>query len=366
MYGLLQPVVTQLKRKLKRESTYFKPARIALLPLALALSACSTVSLDTPRSPGATTSTESVQLQTLRAITAQQDRLYRIAAPLLVSNAQLCRGNARNLIGFSAKNKYSFSEDYVDAAQALGFTEQLQITGVLNNSGAARAGVRRGDTLATVEGQPMPEGANAERQAAAILGPMVGKRTSIKLGLTRAGSNVNVTVPLTLACGFGIELGNADNVNAYADGRRILVTRGMLNFVRNDGELAFVMAKELAHNALGHPSQQKMNATVGGIMDNLIRITPDASTLGGSGGMRATPQELDAAADKLALYMLVRAGYNIDGAAAFWQRLATQYPASVPNAYTAIHPSTAYRVDAINKTSAEIKGKQAAKKPLMP
>lgn len=364
MYGLLQPIVTQLKRK----STYFTPAKIALFPLALALSACSTVSLDTPRSPATapTTAAESVQLQTLRTITTQQDRLYRIAAPLLVSNAPLCKGNARNLIGFSAKNKYSFSEDYVDAAQALGFTEQLQITGVLVNSGAARAGIKRGDILATVEGQSMPAGANAERQAAALLGPMVGKRTSIKLGLTRAGNNVNVTVPLTLACGFGIELGNADNVNAYSDGRRVMVTRGMLNFVRNDGELAFVMAKELAHNALGHPSQQKMNATVGGIIDNLIRITPDASTLGGSGGVRAMPQELDAAADKLALYMLVRAGYSIDGAAAFWQRLAMQYPASVPNAYTAIHPSTAYRVDAISKVSAEIKGKQAAKKPLMP
>ncbi|MDO9420624.1 MAG: M48 family metallopeptidase [Herminiimonas sp.] len=363
MYGLLQPIVTQLKRK----STYFTPAKIALLPLALALSACSTVSLDTPRSPAApATAAESVQLQTLRSITTQQDRLYRIAAPLLVSNAPLCKGNARNLIGFSAKNKYSFSEDYVDAAQALGFTEQLQITGVLVNSGAARAGIKRGDILATVEGQSMPAGANAERQAAALLGPMVGKRTSIKLGLTRAGNNVNVTVPLTLACGFGIELGNADNVNAYSDGRRVMVTRGMLNFVRNDGELAFVMAKELAHNALGHPSQQKMNATVGGIIENLIRITPDASTLGGSGGVRTMPQELDAAADKLALYMLVRAGYSIDGAAAFWQRLATQYPASVPNAYTAIHPSTAYRVDAISKVSAEIKGKQAAKKPIMP
>ncbi|MFC7298814.1 M48 family metallopeptidase [Herminiimonas aquatilis] len=366
MYGLLQPLVTQLKRTLKRETRHFTPARIALLPIALALSACSTVSLDTPATPGVTAASESVQLQTLRTITSQQDRLYRIAAPLLVSNAPLCRGNARNLIGFSAKNKYSFSEDYVAAAETLGFTEQLQVTGVLNNSGAARAGIKRGDILATVEGQAMPAGPNAERQAAGILAPMVGKRTSIKLGLTRAGTNVNVTVPLTLACGFGIDLGNADNVNAYADGRRVLVTRGMLNFVRNDGELAFVLAKELAHNALGHPSQQKMNATVGGIIDNLTRVTPDATALSGSGGVRATPQELDAAADKLALYMLARAGYSIDGAAAFWQRLATQYPASVPNAYTAIHPSTAYRVDAINKTSADIKGKLAAKKPLMP
>lgn len=361
MYGLLQPIVTRLQRVRR-----IKPVNLAALPLALTLAACSTVSLDTPTAPRASTAGESTQLQTLRTITSQQDRLYRVAAPLLVNNAPLCRGNARNLIGFSAKNKYSFSEDYVAAAQALGFTEKLQITGVLNNSGAARAGIKRGDLVATIEGQVMPEGDNAERQAAAILGPMVSKRTSIKLGLSRAGNNVSTTVPLTLACGFGIEVGNVDSVNAYADGRRVLITRGMLNFVSNDNELAFVLAKEMAHNALAHPAQQKMHATVAGIIDNMTRITPDASALGGSGGVRAMPQELDAAADKLALYMLARAGYSIDGAAVFWQRLAKQYPAGVANAYTAIHPSTAYRIDAINKATAEIKTKQAAKKPLMP
>lgn len=360
MHGLLQPVLMQLKR--------VPYARAALFPLALALAACSTTAPDTPGSTGSTPISATVpsQLDTLRSITTQQDRLYRVAAPLLVSNAPLCKGNARRLLGFSAKNKYSYSDDYIDAAQSLGFDERLQVTGVLSNSGAARVRIKRGDILVIVEGKAMPQGANAERQAAGILGPMVSTRSSIKLGLIRNGSNMMVNVPLTLACGFAIELGNADHVNAYADGRRVLVTRGMLNFARSDSELAYVLAKELAHNALGHPTQQTMNATVGGIIDNLIRITPDSSTLGGTGGVRATPQELDAAADTLALYMLVRAGYNIDNAASFWQRLTTQYPASVPNSYTAIHPAIAYRLATIAKVAGDIKIKQAAKKPLVP
>ena len=361
MHALLQPVVTKMKR--------LAPAT-ALLPIALLLAACSTVSLDTPGArPGSVAPapvTESAQKQALRNVTAQQDRLYRLAAPLLVNNAPLCKGNSRNLIGFSAKTKYSFSEDYVEAAQSLGFDERLQVTGVLNNSGAARAGVKRGDILATVQDKPMPQGPNAERQAAAILGPLVNSTSNVKLGLIRNGSNVAVTVPLTRACGFGIELGNTDNVSAYADGRRVLVTRGMLNFARNDNEVAYVLAKELAHNALGHPAQQRMSATVGGVIDNMIRITPDAGALGGSGGIKAVPQETDAAADRLALYMLVRAGYNIEGAGSFWQRLSTQYPASVANSYTAIHPATAYRLSTIDKTVSEIKAKQAAKQNLVP
>lgn len=361
MQGLLQPVWFQLK--------HVPSFKAAIFPVALLLAGCSTVSLNAPSTavPGtATTATEAPQLRALRAITTQQDRLYRVAAPLLVSNAPLCKGNARNLIGFSAKNKFSYSEDYVDAAQSLGLDDRLQVIGVLTNSGAARAGVKRGDVLATVEGTPMPQGPNAERQAATLLGPLVSSRTSVKLGLVRSGTSMAVNVPLTLACGFGIELGNADNVNAYADGRRVLVTRGLLSFARTDTELAYVLSKELAHNALGHARQQQMNATVGGIIDNLIRVTPDTSTLGGAGGIKAMPQEMDAAADRLALYMLTRAGYNIDGAADFWQRLASQYPASVLNGYTAIHPATAYRQTAIQKTTADIKAKLATKKPVMP
>ncbi|WP_293781078.1 M48 family metalloprotease [uncultured Oxalicibacterium sp.] len=346
-----------------------RPARLlkqACVPLAaLVLAACSTVPLDSPRS-GPTPVTEAPQLQALRSITAQQDRLYNISAPLLVDNAALCKSSARKLIGFTAKNRYSYSEDYVDAATALGLEERLQVTGVLRNSGAARAGIMRGDVLTAIENQPLPQGPNAERQAAAQLGPVVSKLSTVKISVSRKGSPLTLSVPLTAACGFGIELGNVDNVNAYADGRRVLVTRGMLNFARNDTEVAYVLARELAHNALGHPTRQQMNATVGAIIDNMTRVNPDVSELSGMSGIKPMPQDMDVAADTVALYMLARAGYSIDGAASFWQRLATQYPASVVNGYTAIHPSTSARINTIQKITSEIKAKQAAKKALFP
>ncbi len=78
------------------------------------------------------------------------------------------------------------------------------------------------------------------------------------------------------------------------------------------------------------------------------------------------PQEMDAAADSLALYLLARAGYNYEHAGRFWQGLASRHPATLLNAYTANHPGTAFRLAAIEKTTAEIKAKQAAKKPLVP
>lgn len=368
MYGLLHSVHHHVRNQLHCVSS-FKYA--ACLPLALFLAGCSTVSLDTPSSSpapivGAQTNVDASQLNALRILVAEQDTLYRVADPLLVRNVPLCRGNIRNLIGFSAVNKYSFTSDYVAAAQALGFGEALQITGVLNSSGAAKAGIQKGDVLRAIEGKPVPPGPNAEREASALLGPLVGQLSRIKLGLQRNGRDISLIVPLTEACGFGLKVGNTDSVNAYNDGQRIMVTRGMMNFVRNDTELAYVIAKELAHNALRHAVQQRMTGTVGGIINNLSSMNPDTSMLNGTAGVTAMPQDLDAAADTLSLYMLTRAGYEIDGAAAFWQRLAAQYPPTVLNSYTAIHPATAYRLSVINRTVTDIKSKVSGNQAITP
>ena len=359
-----------------RHLGYWEKTRIvlAIVPAAL-LAACVTPQEQTLSDKTTQTVTAPMAVKApvltpdqiaLRALTAQQDRLYNVAAPLLTSNAPLCRGNARNLLGFTAKNKYSYPTEFVAAAQALGFDDRLQVTGVLPGSGAAKSGVQRGDVLLAVADKPLQQGADAERQAANLLGPLVTGRAPIKLTVMRNKAQQNVIVPLTLACAFSIELGNADNVNTYADGRRVLITRGMMNFARSDEELAYLIAKDMAHNSLGHAIRQRMVATTGSVIDNLMRAQPDATATAGTGGIRPYPQDLDAAADNLALYMLVRAGYGIDGYAPFWQRLATQYPASVPSGYTALHPATAYRLTMIDKATQTLKAKQAAGKPLTP
>jgi hypothetical protein len=305
--------------------------------------------------------------EALSQMVALQDRLYRVAAPLLINNAELCRNQARNLLGFTAKNKYSYPADYVDAAQdALGYGDRLQVSGVLAGSGAARAGLRKGDGLIAAEGKNLPTGVNAETQAAGVFGPLVASHQSLKLTVWRDNASQVVNVPVTRACAFKVDVGNADNVNAYSDGSRVMITRGMVNFAGSDDAIAYVLAKDMAHNVLGHANVMRSSYTVGSIIDNLVSVRPDLSMLIGTAGVKPVPQDLDAAADYLALYMLARAGYDINHVHAFWQRLNSQYPHTVLNSYVAIHPSTAYRLTVIDKTVAEIKAKEAARKPLLP
>ncbi len=351
--------------------------QLLLLPVAMLLAACATTVAPPGAEPTAEPAAQVAQqppvtvspaeLQALQSLVSLQDRLYRVAAPLLVNNSELCKNNARNLLGFTAKTRYSYSADYVNAAQkALGLDDRLQVMGVLPGSGAARAGVRRGDVLLAVEGKPMPQGENAERDAAAVLAPLVTDRTGVNITVLRNGSTMTLNVPLTYACAYGVELGNADTVTAYSDGYRVLITRGMMNAVRSDDELAYVIAKEMAHNALAHAVRQKMSATVGGIIDNLQRAHPDMSSMVGLAGIKPMPASLDGMADKLALFMLARAGYDLTQVVPFWKRMASQYPPTVMNAYTAMHPATNYRIATMEKTLKEIHSKLASKRPLLP
>lgn len=341
-----------------------------LLPAAL-LAACATPPQQ-PQQPTPVMGSETAprgtdQQQMLQAMASAQNRIDRVAAPLLVNNAPLCKSYSRKLLGFSAKNKYSYSPELADVVQkTFGYDERLQVNSVLGGSGAERVGIRRGDILIAAEDKPIPPGPDAERQAAAVLAPLVRGRSLLKLTVERKDGPATLVVPLTQACAFSIDLGNADNVNAYADGRRIVITRGMLGYARSDQELGYVIAREMAHNILGHPIKQRMTATMGGIIDNLVRFNPDLETMTGRSGITPYPAELDTEADRLGLYLAARAGYDIGNASAFWRGLAERHPASVANGYTAIHPGSDARLAALDKTVAEIRAKQAAKRSLAP
>ena len=344
-----------------------RPVAPAIL-IVLLLSACETIApvksgpVFVPSVPVDTTPAISPRVaaaaDALTKQSAMQDRLYRVAAPLLINNAELCKAHARNLLGFTARNRYWYPGEYNEAAQvAFGMGERLQVTGVLAGSGAARAGLRRGDDLISAGGRQLPTGPNASSSAGAVFGPLVASKAALDMQIERDGKNRELSIPVTRACGFLIELGNTDNINSYADGSRVMVTRGMLHFAQSDAEVAVLLAKGMAHNILNHPTLMRSTGTLSSMIDNLANVRPDGSMLIGSGGIKATPSEMDAVADGLSLYLLSRAGYNIDAAAPFWKRLAATYPATVLNSYVANHPATAARLAAIEKTSADIKAK---------
>ncbi len=314
-----------------------------------------------------TTSATPARDATLEALIARQERVYRIAAPLIIKNAVLCRTQARPLLGFTAKNVHSYPPELAGAARkTLGLGERLQVMQVLDGSGAQKAGMARGDILQTLQDLPMPEGPQAENEAAKLLAPVLKNLTDIRVRVLRRGQPVDLQVPLTLACAFAIDIGNAPNVNAYTDGRRIMMTRGLLDALPGDDDVAVILARELAHNVLQHPRQLQQTATLSGVIDSLLPLKPDPASYTGSSGIKPTPEKMDQEADRLALFMLARAGYDPLNLSKVSQRLAEIAPSSQINSYSALHPWTEERRTLVQAIVKEIRQKQAAKKPLVP
>ena len=300
------------------------------------------------------------QSAALRTLIEQQNRLYAVAAPILMSNFALCKRNAQNVTGFVAKSQFSYPGAVAGAARAA-IGERLQIMTVFPGSGAQQSGLLPGDVLLAVGETKVAAGPNAERDGAKLIEAAGKGRAAMVLTVLRGTATLTINLPLSKGCAFDIELGNTDIVNAYTDGRRVMLTRGMLNFARSDEDLALVVAKEIAHGALTQAARPGMRAMI----DRLMLNQPAPATVRAPALQPYVPVS-DATADKLALYMLARADGNVDNALGFWQRLAAQYPASVANGYTALHPATVYRVSVMKAVLPTIKLKKSNNLPLIP
>ena len=325
----------------------------------------STPSTSAPAKPGSTFSRSESEAEFDRLI-ARQDRVYRVIAPLIVKNAVLCKTAARPLLGFTAKNRYSFPSELRDAAVArLGKGDELRVVQVLEGSGAQRAGVQRGDALLSIAGKTLPLGPQAETETARLLAPLLKQTTEVDVQVLRNETPITLKVALTTACAFTVDIGNAPHVNAYSDGRRIMVTAGLLAEV-SDQELAVILAREIAHNIQLHATTMQTRATMASIIDTLLPPKPDLSGFAGSAGLKTMDEKLDQEADRIALYMLARAGFNPTVAVDTLERLARRYPATVLNSYTALHPWTEDRKRQMVDTVTEIRKRQASKKSLVP
>ncbi len=299
----------------------------------------------------------------LRYIIDMQNRLDKIAGTLQINNANLCRKQVRYLLGFSAANKYSYSPVMISTATtSFGLGERLQVTNVIDGSGAKKAGLMPGDILIAVNGKALPQGANAENETVKMLSPIVAEKTAVNLTIERHGYPYVLNIPLTKACGFRVELGHSDTVNAYSDGKRILITRGMMTFAQNDHELAYVIGKEMAHNVLNHAQTLQIKEANKKIIDSLIPVNPKNVPTNQS--TKPMTRQFDIDSDTLGLAMALRAGYEIDSAVGFWTRLYQTHPRSNPATYSALHPNSKARLNLMPKSITRIKAAEKRRKAL--
>ncbi len=184
-----------------------------------------------------------------------------------------------------------------------------------------------------------------------------------EMGLSGQGSS----------CVFGVELADKGGVNAYADGNKVVVLPGLLEFAKTDEELAFVLSHELAHNMMRHPQKSQGNqilgTLLGGAVDMLIasqgvNSQGAFSKVGAATATLSFSPEFEREADYIGMYILARSGYDADKAPEFWRRMAERNPDAIYVSTT--HPNNAERYVAMQKTVREIADKRHRGVVLLP
>jgi hypothetical protein len=350
----------------------------AIAALTLALTACVK---PTTRAPAVDASLAAAEAEKQRELVFEASvrdtlRLSTVGYFVRTRSAELCCEQVAPVTGINATTLAEFDAEYKAAAARLyGVGDDVQLISIVPGSAADRVGLQPGDKLVQIGGWPVPAGKGALVAAIEQFDAMAVAGSPLAFSVRRGGQTLTYDVVPEAACDYPVLLDNQDIVNAFADGDRIYITQGMLRFLDSSGELATVVAHELAHNMMGHRTAKQTNmvagAGVGLVFDILAAVAGvntggDFMRIGAEAGAGAFSQDFEAEADYVGVYLMARGGYEISLAPNLWRRMAIIHPASIQTNHSSTHPSTPERFIALESAVKEIRAKLAAGLPLVP
>ncbi|MEQ1789781.1 MAG: M48 family metallopeptidase [Rickettsiales bacterium] len=196
----------------------------------------------------------------------------------------------------------------------------------------------------------------------------------VGMNIEKAGAEICRELHLQKnGCYYYFKLARNEAINSKADGENIVIFTGMMRFAQSDDELAVVMAHEFTHNLMGHVRAQKNNATFGMLFGMAADALADSQGINMGGEMTKVGTEIgtltysvsfEKEADYIGLYVLARAGYDINRAPELWRRMSIEDPDAIYSSIT--HPSNPARFVALQKAVTEIEYKRKHHIPLLP
>lgn len=243
------------------------------------------------------------------ALIEQDLRLATVGYRLASSNAPFCNRKSRN-IGWVLHDEQQYP-DRKTVASVFQFRQPVSVAAMVAGGPADKAGMQKGDGLVSINDQIWAWNRTAQTKASgqrlesvleqvdrklAVSGPV-----SVTLETARGTRQFELDPPAVCASRFWVDVrGRKD---AGADGEKVRITSGMMDYVANDAELAAVVAHEMAHNILGHRSR----------LDAIKR-----------GKTKATLRT-EIEADRLSVWLIANAGYDTAAALRFAGRYGKDY-----------------------------------------
>ena len=361
--------------KLQMKNTF--SITIFLLTLVLILNSCGTPTTVIKRGQIEEIDKERVIMQGIALDTYYKrlERINNLAYPLLLESKDFCKNNIKYDLGIKTISLNQIDKRFQNAASdKLLITKEQKVLFVIKDSPSYIAGVRSGDIIKTLSSKSFEwfnddiftnnERKNYSKEKVEI--------TIKRKSLIEANNAITDDKLLTFnispnaLCDYGVILVQNDSLNAYADGKNLYVTQGMLRFIDEDKELQFILAHELAHNTEGHISKRTSNSILGTILD-IAAAGAGIDTRGSFGaiGAQMYSQDFEREADYVGLYILAKSKIESTNIENFWRKLAAESPGSTIN-YNSSHPTSPERWVNIKETQKEIRYKEENGIDLMP
>lgn len=160
---------------------------------------------------------------------------------------------------------------------------------------------------------------------------------------------------------YTFKIVNARDINAFAlPGGPMYVNRGMIDAARNEGEMAGVMAHEIAHVALRHATAQATKqgswknqlGTIGLVLGGAIlggQTGAQLGMLGAQAWQTKYSRDYETQADVLGSQIMARAGYDPRDLANMFQTIARESGGGRAPEWLSTHPDPGNRYQNINR-----------------
>ncbi len=151
-----------------------------------------------------------------------------------------------------------------------------------------------------------------------------------------------------------------DVINAFAlPNGNIFVYKGLVDFVKSDDELAAVLGHEMAHVILRHGAEKISWATLAELTGYVLisrvppenrRLAADLYSLGINVAFLLPYSRFqEKEADIVGVLIMMRAGYNPEGAVELWRKMLQKFAGKEPPEWLSDHPASKRRLEYLEK-----------------
>ena len=260
---------------------------------------------------------------------ALNSRLEAVSYQLQSANVDLCPRTTRSL-GFTVHTVADYPENLQPIARTLlNVGDHLSLRTVRIGSPADQAGLKAGDQIVRLGGTYFPRGRTVSNfyKAAA---PRAFEGDNVEITVQRGDNRDTVTAKPESLCGYPVNVFFSERINGHTDGDEVWITSELMRTVPDDVNLALVVAHEMAHAIAGHAGE-------------------------------IPSKRLELEADRMALIMLERAGYDIGRAIQYWAEAPHPHEGGQVDS---THPSTQERLTHFNAVREDIRSRQTANREL--